>query len=1021
MNFAKFAIEKRVISALMTILILAGGYFSYLKLPRFEDPQFIVRQVSVITSYPGASAEEVAKEVSDVIEDAAQQMQGLKEVKSTSSYGLSEVKIEFTIASSKTRPELAQLFAQLRAKISDVQNRLPPGAGPAVVYDDVGDVYALYFAITGEGYSLPEVNAYAKDLKKQLVLVPGVSKIILIGAPQEVIYVEYNPSKLVTLGLSSDQIASVLQGQNLLTSAGSVIAGTQRLTIRPTSAISSLSQIENLVITDAGAGRSFRLKDIATVRKGLKEPASKRLYRNGKPAIGLGISNSLGGNVVNMGDAVNARIAELEDQRPLGIELSPISDQSISVRASVGDFVVNVMLALAIVVATLLVFMGLRSGLLMGGILMVTVAGTLIGMYAYGINMQRISLGALIIALGMLVDNAIVVVEATLVRVNKGENPADATIEVVNQTKWPLLGGTLVGILAFSAIGFSPDNTGEYAGSLFWTMLISLMFSWLVAIWLTPYYCTLMLKTPKTLVTDQKENAIAAGYRKILKLAVHRRWITVVVVLVLFVSAMVSFSKVPSGFFPNSTRNQFVVDYTLPQGSSIEQTSADLGAIAQWVRKLDGVTGTNLVVGGGHARFMLTYTAESGNPAYGQILVDVENYKQVDDLRAKIQSYIDGNYLDANAKAWVFVLGPGGGSLIGVRFTGPDPLQLRNLSEQAKSILSQAGAIAVKDDWSEMVKVIQPQINEENASRVGLSQSDISKAIAAFFNGKSIGAYRDGEVIKSIIFRPNGHDRSNVKDIRNVQIFSSASGRYIPITQVVDSFDIVYENAKLLRYNRALAIETKADPTPDVDVNVLFSEIKPKIEAIELPDGYAMKWRGQYGDSQEASGGLASTMPFGFGAMIIVVILLFNAIRQPVIIYLIVPLAVVGVVFGLIATGTPMEFMAILGVLSLTGMLIKNAVVLIDQTDTEIAEGKPRMSAVIDAAVSRMRPVVLGVMTTVLGVIPLLWDPFFKSLAVVIICGLSFATILTLIVAPALYAIFFRIGADEVENSAPVE
>ncbi|MFK5979651.1 MAG: efflux RND transporter permease subunit [Rhizobiaceae bacterium] len=1014
MNLAKFAIEKRLISALLTLLILGGGYFSYTKLPRFEDPEFMIRQVKILTSYPGASAQEVANEVTDVVENAAQQLQGMKDVKSLSSPGMSEVTVEFTIASSKARPQLNQKFTQLRAKMRDVANRMPPGAGSITVYDDFGDVFALYYAIIGEGYSLPEIRAYAKTLQKELVLVSGVSKVELVGAPQEVIYVEYTPSKIVTLGISSDHIANVLKGQNLVVEAGSIKTGTERLSIRPGAAISSIKQIEDLVITDSRGLRSFRLKDIATVRRGLKEPISKQLFRNGRPAIGLGISGTIGGNVVNMGDAVNARIAELESLRPLGIELTAISDQSISVRTSVNDFVGNVILALAIVVGTLLIFMGLRSGILMGGILLVTVAGTLIGMLAYGLDMQRISLGALIIALGMLVDNAIVVVEATLVRVDAGEDPADATIKVVEQTKWPLLGGTVVGFLAFSAIGFSPDNTGEYAGSLFWTMTIALLFSWLVAIWLTPYFCTLMLKQKKAVATEKKENVISVAYRKILELAVRRRWITVAIIVALFVSAIGSFSMVKQGFFPTSTRAQFVIDYTLPLGSNIEQTTLDLAEISEWVRTLDGVTSTNAMVGGGHIRFMLTYSAESANSGYGQILVDVNDFRVIDGLLATVQAYVDTNYLSASSKVWKFVLGPGGGSAIGARFQGPDPVILRQLSEQAKSILIRAGAIAVKDDWSEMVKVIRPKINVQNASRVGLSQGDISKAIAAFFDGTAIGVYREGDELRQVIFRPYENDRKDAKDIRKVQIFSKMSGRYIPITEVVENFAVVFENAKLRRYNRALAIMTQADPAPGTDANVLFLQIRPKVEAIVLPDGYTLEWRGEYGDSKEASAGLASTLPFGFGAMIVVVFLLFNAVRQPLIIFLIVPLAAIGVVFGLIAMDTPMEFMATLGVLSLTGMLIKNAVVLIDQTDTDIADGKPRMSAVIDAAVSRMRPVALGVLTTVLGVIPLLWDPFFKSLAVVIISGLSFATILTLIVAPALYAIFFRIRNDEV-------
>jgi len=572
MNLAEFAIEKRLVSGLATLLILAAGYFAYVELPRFEDPEFVVRQAQIFTPYPGASAHEVIEEVTDVVENAIQQLQGVKEVTSVSSPGLSEITVEFEIADTKTRDALNEKFTQLRAKISDTQNLLPPNAGPTSVYDDYGDVYALYFAITGEGYSLPELYRYSKALQKQLVLVPGVSKVVLVGVPEEVIYIEYKPAKLVQLGLSSSKIAQVLEGQNLVTPAGSIEAGSIRLTIRPPTAIVSIATIEDLVITDPESGHSFRLRDIATVRRGLKDPYEKRLFRDGRPAIGMGISNRFGGNVVVMGEAVQARLGELEALRPLGIELDPISDQSTSVKISIDDFVMNVVLALIIVVGTLLVFMGVRSGILMGGILMVTVAGTLFGMYLYGLDMQRISLGALIIALGMLVDNAIVVVEGTLVRVQAGENPGTAATSVIERTKWPLLGGTIVGILAFSPIGFSPDNTGEYAGSLFWTITISLLFSWLVAIWLTPYFCTLLLKK-KTSRKDgtAREHVILRGYRRCLQLALDLRWLTLAVVVALFASAVLSFGFVKQGFFPASTRAQFVVDYFLPESTDIDR------------------------------------------------------------------------------------------------------------------------------------------------------------------------------------------------------------------------------------------------------------------------------------------------------------------------------------------------------------------------------------------------------------------------------------------------------------------
>lgn len=1015
MDLASFAINKRVISALATLLILYAGYFAYTALPRFEDPEFIIRSAQIVTPYPGASAQEVAEEVTEVVENALQQLSGVDEVRSVSKPSISEVTVEFTIAATPDRATLAQSFTQMRAKISDIQSSLPPNAQPSQVFDDHGDVYALYFAIIGEGFSLPELHAYAKALQRDLVTVEGVSKIVLSGVQDEVIYVEYEPARLTELGVTPSQIQSLLEGQNLVVPAGSLTAGTSRLSLRPLGAVDSIEAIENLLISAGGI--SYRLSDIATVSQGLEEPPSTSLYRDGQPAIGMGISNVLGGNVVEMGERVKARMDELISERPIGIDILPISDQSTTVKASVNDFVMNVVVALAIVAGTLLVFMGIRSGILMGGILLVTVAGTLFGMYLYGLDMQRISLGALIIALGMLVDNAIVVVEGTLVRVQNGEDTASAATKVVKQTRWPLLGGTIVGFLAFSPIGLSPDNTGEYAGSLFWTIMIALLFSWLVAIWLTPYYCTLLLK-PGAAASKTQEHILLRAYRGFLKLALRARYITVALVIGLLVSAIALFSFVPPGFFPASTRAQFVVDFFMPQGTDIEVTRERIAEIDAYLLGLEGVTSTNAIVGGGHTRFMLTYEGESGNAAYGQVLVDVKRFEQIDPLLPVIQTWIDETYPEANSKVWKFVLGPGGGSKIEARFYGPDPVQLRILAEEAKSIMSDAGAVAVKDDWREQIAVIRPVIDTENARRLGLTQGEISSALHSHLTGSTIGVYREGDELTDIVMRPVESARADAAQLRDIQVFSQVAGGYIPVTQVVSDFELVFETGNLRRIDRELAITAQSDNAPGVLSGDLFADVRGDIEAIDLPPGYRLEWKGEFGSSTEANAGLAATMPMGFGAMIIVVFVLFNAVRQPVIIWLTVPLALIGVIYGMAATQTPLEFMAILGVLSLTGMLIKNAIVLIDETDSQIADGKARMTAIVDAAVSRFRPVLLGVFTTVLGVIPLLWDPFFQSLAVTIIFGLSFATVLTLIIVPTLYAIFFNVSRDEVMEGA---
>ena len=413
---------------------------------------------------------------------------------------------------------------------------------------------------------------------------------------------------------------------------------------------------------------------------------------------------------------------------------------------------------------------------------------------------------------------------------------------------------------------------------------------------------------------------------------------------------------------------------------------------------------------------MLTYESEDASPSYGQVLVDVKDYRQIDELRIAIQDWIDAEYPNAAAKVWKFVLGPGGGSKIEARFAGPDASVLRSLSEQAKRIMADAGAIAIKDDWREQMQVIRPIINEANARRLGLTQGEISNALYTHLNGANIGTFREGDDLRSIIMRPVESARNEVGALRDIQVFSQVVGGYVPISQVVDSFDLVFEAGNLRRIDRKLAITAQSDNAPGILSGDLFDAVQGPIEAIELPAGYSFEWKGEFGNSAEANAGLAATMPLGFGAMILVVIFLFNALRQPLIIWLTVPLALIGVIWGLALTKTPMEFMAILGILSLTGMLIKNAIVLLDETDSQIGAGKARMQAVVDAAVTRVRPVSLGVLTTVLGVVPLLWDPFFKSLAVVVIAGLSFATILTLIVVPVLYTLFFRVRSEEIST-----
>jgi multidrug efflux pump subunit AcrB len=1012
MNLAEYTLRKSVIAWVATLLVLVGGYLAYDRLGRFEDPEFIIRQAVIVTAYPGATPAQVAEEITDLIEGAAQQMQEIEEVTSVSRAGESLVKVEARLAFSRTQGELDQVWDKLRSKVAEAARALPPGAAQPVVKGDFGDVYALFYTVTGDGYSPRQLYDYVDFLRRELVLVPGVARVSVLGERKEAIFVEVSQARAAQLGVPLEQVYASLRAQNLVAAAGSVRAGSLRLHIQPEESVASVEMLQQLVVAGDSATGLVRLEDIADIRRDYVDPPSVLVRRDGRPAIGLGISNVLGGNVVEMGDAVKRRLAELESQRPVGMELHAVSLQSDSVRVAVDGFVDNLVAAVAIVVLVLLFFLGLRSGLIIGAVLVLTVAATLIAMLMDGIAMQRISLGALIIALGMLVDNAIVVTDGILVRLQRGEAVGKAASAVVRATTWPLLGGTVVGILAFSAIGLSPTDMGEYAGSLFWVILYSMLLSWLFAITLTPLFCAAFLKARPGAAAG--EGRLLQAYRRLLQTTLAHRGRSGLVLVGLLLSGIVAFGFVPPGFMPDSARPQFVVDLYLQQGTDIDTTAEAAAGAEKLVRQKEGVTHVTSFVGQGALRFMLTYSPEDPNPAYAQLLVDVERFEDIAGLIASLQSELEQAFPEADIKVWKFMLGRGGGKKIEAAFRGPDPAVLRRLADEAKAIMAaDPGAVAIQDDWRQPVPVLVPRFSPEAAQRAGVLPSDIAAALERNYSGQQIGVYREDEKLIPILARPPVGEREGVEDLRNVQVYSPASGKFIPVGQFVDGVEVEWRDAIIRRENRFPTIKAQCDPPAGELSAPLLERLRPKIEAIPLPAGYALEWQGEYKASQEANAGLAAAAPYGFAAMVLAVIVMFNGLRQTAVIWLTVPLAVVGVAFGLLLFQAPFEFMAILGFLSLTGMLIKNAIVLVDQIDVEIREGKSRYQAVLDASASRARPVFLGAVTTVLGVAPLLVDPFFRSMAITIMFGLIFATGLTLVVVPLLYAVFFRIRENE--------
>jgi len=1026
MDIAAFSIRNRLIMWIVIVLSLFAGWTAYQQMPRFEDPEFTIRTAKIFTFYPGGTPEEVAREVSAPLEEALQDMQEVEEIQSVSSAGSSEITVDINYSDSPDKDALQGVWNKLRNKVRDTASEMPPGAQPSVVFDEFGDVFGIYYVLTGKGYSMPELRHYAKLLRQDMLSVDGVGKVEIDGEQDEVIYVEIPRQKGAALGTTTTTIFQQLSTQNTVVGGGSVEVDGKRLVITPSGDIDSVAAISNLLVSSS-EGRVVQLSDIATVTRGLREPASFLTYWDGEPAIVIGVAAVSGSNVVDVAQRLDAKLVSVEDQRPVGIELNEFYNQGEVVDQSVSDFVVNVFLALIIVIGALFVFMGVKSGLVIGIGLLLTIAATLGTMYLSDIPMHRISLGALIIALGMLVDNAIVIADGVLTGTQKGKKIIDIAGDVVKQSIWPLLGGTLVGILAFAPIGLSPGSTAEFTGDLFWVILISLLYSWVFAITITPFLCSMLFKSIEDqcaengpiATKEDKPGGLMDRFKSLITVLVGQKILTLGAAVGVFAVSVFGFNYVTSGFFPASTTPQMVVDYWLPEGTDIAQTNEDMLELTEYIRTLEGVDDVHTIVGKGTLRYMLIYSFESSNSAYGQLLVKLDDYGRLDALIPQVQDYIDANFSRAQGKVWRFVLGPGGGSKIEATFSGPDPDVLRNLARQAQAIYHEdGGAIAIKDDWRQRVPAIEPVYSEVKGRRAGVSRADVGEALARNYSGQQVGIYRENDDLIPILSRAPENERLNVEDIGNVQIIT-ATGAAVPIEQVTSGIKTVFRDSRLRRIDNHWSIKAQADPAPGVLAGDLQARIEGAVEDIELPPGYSLKWDGEKGSSAEANENLASVIPLGFGAMVLVTILLFNSLRQPLVIWSVVPLALVGVVFGLLVMNVPFEFMAILGVLSLAGLLIKNAIVLVDQIDLEIGEGKPRMDALIDSAASRVRPVLLGSGTTVLGVLPLFTDAFFQSMAVVLVFGLSFATALTLLIIPVMYALVFGISTDERAGQAP--
>ncbi len=1033
MNLTQIAIEKKAVSYFFLFLLVTGGIASFFSLGQLEDPEFTVKNAVITTFYPGASPAEVELEVTDRIELVIQELHQLEWIESFSRPGMSLIKVE--IKPEYVSAKLPQVWDELRRKMRDVETTLPPGAGRPDISDDFGDTFGFQLAVTGDGYSYAELDEYTKTLKKELSLVKGVARVDRWGVQDKVIYLDVSEKQLALLGVTDDNVEATLRLQNMVVDAGSVDLDNKRFRIVSTGEFQSPEDIGNLQIRptvldtlrnlDPAAerlprsGELIRIRDIGTVSRGYREPPFTLMRYNGEPAVGLSITNVSGVNIVELGRAIDARLNELIPELPVGLEIHRVHWQSDIVDGAVNGFIINFAEAIGIVLVVIALFMGWRMGLVIGTALIATVFGTFMLMAVFDVNLQRMSLGALVISLGMMVDNAIVVADGYAVRLKRGMERTKAAIEAASQPAMPLLGATVVAVLAFYPIFASIEDAGEYCRSLFTVVAISLLFSWVIAMTVTPLQCIDMLPPPKEGEgeADAYGGKFYQGFRRILEWAIRARIPFMGGMIALLVVAIVGFGNVKQLFFPFSSMPKFMIDYWAPEGTRIQQVAADLRKAEDHLLADKRIEGVTAYIGQGPPRFYLPVDPEYPYQSYAQIVVNVHDYRDVDALLAELDGWFKENMSQALVPIRKFDVGPSNSWKVEIRISGPavaDPGVLRSLGDQGVAILEASPLTGyARTNWRQRTHKVVADYNQERGRWAAVSREDIANSTKRAFDGRQVGLYREKDDLVPIVLRLVEEERKNVGRLDVLQVQSPLATDTLPLAQVTNSVLPEWEDPLIWRRDRRRTITVQGIPVPGVTPPTLRNSVLADFEAIELPPGYTLEWGGDHEDTVNSQASLIPGVIPAVVVMAFIIVALFNAFRPPLIIVLTIPFAAIGITAGLLTVGVPFGFVALLGAMSLVGMMIKNAIVLLDEVNSNLAAGKSPYQAITDSAISRLQPVALAAATTVLGVIPLLQDLFWTGMAVTVMAGLSFGTVLTMIVVPVLYCILYRVPSPQ--------
>lgn len=1011
MKLVKYFLSKKPVTILLLVLVLAGGLLAYVKMGKLEDAPFTIKQALVLTPYPGASPSEVQSQVTDVLEESIQALGELYYLKTENRAGLS--KITVYVKKETRADEMQQLWDKLRRKVSDVQSKLPEGAGPSVVNDDFGDVLGVFYGLTGSGHSYRELEDEAKLIKNEILKVKDVAKVEIYGTQTPTIDISVSPSVMARSGITMTDIARAFEAQNKVVDAGGIDVGSNRLRIESTGNFYSLDDIRNLTIVSR-TGEHFRLADITRIEESYQTPASNLMRINGQPAVGIAISTVPTGNVVDMAAAVKESLQQMSGSMPEGFELVTLYDQGYESAVANQGFILNLIISVLTVVAILLFFIGFKNGLLIGSGLVFSIFATLIVMLCTDIALQRMSLAAIIIAMGMLVDNAIVVSDSALVNMQRGMRKRVAIMRACSSTALPLLAATVIAILTFLPIYFSPHITGELLSSLVIVIGVSLMFSWVFALTQTPFFIQEFVRRPRP---EELKSALFDGkyynmFRRSLHWVIKHRYATIACMVLLLVLSAWSFKFIPKVFVPALDKQYFTVDVWLPEGSNIDETGKLAEEMAEYIRTHGEAEMVSTFIGRTPPRYYLSNVAFGPQSNYTQLLVKCHTSEESRRLNAALQDSIRLKFPGPLIKVNKFELSPLTEAVIEARFLGPDPAVLDSLVGQAIEIMRRNPKVAdARNEWGNMALMLRPVYDPVKAGELGITKAQMMQSVKSISDGVPVGIYRDNEKKVPVLLKSEGYDITDAASLGNFSVWNGE--RSAPLSQVTERIETTWEFPQMRTYNRQLSMAAMCGVKPGHTMAEVHGEIRSEIEAMPLPPGYTFFWDSQYKDQGEAMEAIAKYFPLAFLMLIVILVALFGNFRQPIIILCILPLSLIGVAVGMLLTGFDFGFFPIAGWLGLLGMIIKNVIVLIDEINIQRREGVPAYTAVIESTVSRTRPVLMAATTTILGMVPLLFDIAFGGMAATIIFGLTFATLLTLFVTPALYILFYRIKINK--------